>query len=557
MKNSSSKYEILNRRRAKNPQEVVEILLENRGMKTEKEKREFLNPNSPEKIQVKDLDLDKKEIEKAIGRIRKALQEEEEIVVYGDYDADGVCATAILWECLYCLTSNVRPFIPDRFSEGYGIKVDTIKRLKSSNPALKLLITVDNGIVADEAVKKANDLGIDVIITDHHLKGEVLPRAFAIIHTTKLSGSGLAWIFAREVKKRIGCGFKKIVPESLDLVAIGAISDQLPLTGPNRSFAKYGLEELNKTKRVGLLALYNEAGISLGSIGSYEVNFIIAPRINAMGRLEHAIESLRLLCTKDKSKAKLLADILGQKNRERQKILDEIVFRAREKTLEKEVENIILVSDESYHEGVIGLAAAKLVEEFYRPAIVISKKSEFSKASARSIPGFNIIEAIKKIRHLVVEAGGHPMAAGFTIATEKIETFFQELTSVSANLLTDEVLSKKIIIDNEVEFKDITFDLLEEIIKFEPTGIGNPTPTFLTRGVNLLDARVVGSESKHLLLSLEKDGYILSAIGFNMGDFFAYLSPEERLSVVYNIERDSWNGREGIRLKLKDIKRTK
>ena len=540
----------------------MDILLKNRGIKTKNEKEEFFNPVHPEKISVKSLNLDQKEINNTLKRIKDAIKNKEQIIIFGDYDADGICATAILWECLYSFSKNVSPYIPSRFEEGYGANVKSIEKLKIENKKLKIIITVDNGIVANEAVNKANELGIDVIITDHHQVGNKLPKAYSIIHTDKISGSGIAWILARELRKKLATGYR--LPDTgLELCAIGTISDQLPLVGPNRSFAKYGLDALNMTDRPGLLALFEEAGIDNGSsrlrpatarqVGTYEVNFMIAPRINAMGRLEHAIDSLRLLCTTSSQRARDLAQFIGKTNRERQKIVEEVVIRALGQAQDKLTDRTIIVAGE-YHEGVIGLAAAKLVEEYYRPTIVISKGEKISKASARSISGFNIIEAIHKMDSLIIGGGGHPMAAGFTIETENIEVFMQQFEEVSRPLLTDDILIKRLKIDLELDFGLIDKNLVDLLTKFEPHGIGNFTPIFMTKEVRLVDSRTVGNESKHLKLTLEKDGRIFPAIAFGMGELYGKLKPGQKIDVAYNLENNVWNGNESLQLKIKDIK---
>jgi len=546
---------------------IIDVLLENRGLKGKREKEEFFNPVHPEKISVKSLSINQKEIEETIRRIKDAIKSEEGIVIYGDYDADGICATAILWECLYSFSRNVLPYIPDRFSEGYGLNADSIQKLKSKNEKLKVIVTVDNGIVAHDAVDAASELGIDVIITDHHKKGKKLPKAYSIIHTEKISGSGIAWVLAREIKRKIKItktpNLQTENNESLDLCAIGTIADQLPLIGPNRSLVRYGLVSLNKTKRPGLIALFQESGLTsqkvrkvpnLKKIGTYEVNYIIAPRINAMGRMEHALDSLRLLCTTNKKRAFELAKLLGKTNAQRQKILDKVVLHAREKARVKNWQGAIVLAHESYHEGVIGLAASKLVEEFWRPVVVVSRGEGFSKASARSVPGFNIIESIRKLDSLIVGGGGHSMAAGFTIKTDKIEVFAQEFDKISSLLLTDELLQRKVRIDTELEFSNIVWDLAEALKGFEPTGIGNPTPTFVTRSVNVLNARMLGKEGSHLRLSLEKDGKVFAVIGFGLGELFSRFLTRKTIDVAYNIFENDWNGRKNLELRIRDIK---
>lgn len=530
---------------------IVDILLENRGLKTKKEKEDFLNPKPPDNISLKDIEIDKRQVDRSVSRIKEAIKNGERIIIYGDYDTDGICSTAILWESLYKLSKNVAPYIPDRFSEGYGINKETIPKLKKDFSDLSLIITVDNGIVAREAVKKANSLGIDVIISDHHQKEKKLPKAYSIIHTDKLSGSGIAWIFAREIRE----SFKiKTEDNGLELAGIGTISDQLPLIGANRSIAKFGLEILNKTKRVGLIALFKEAAIKKENLGTYEVNYIIAPRINAMGRMGHAIDSLRLLCTKSRERAGELANFLGVTNRDRQKVVDDVVLHAKGVARKREWRGVIVLSHGSYHEGVIGLAASKIVDEFWRPAIVISQGKNISKASARSITGFNIIENIRKLDDLIIGGGGHPMAAGFSIKTASIEAFSQALEKITEPLLTPEILTRSLKVDTDISFSQINKELVEKIKLFEPTGIGNPTPTFTTGGVKIVDSRGVGRDMNHLKLSLEKDGVRFSAIGFGLGHYLPEITSKKLVSLVYTISEDNWLGNDNIQLKVRDLK---
>ena len=546
----------------KNPKfDIVDVLLKNRGIK---DGREFFSPKDPAKIKIEEVGIKKLEVTKAIKRIKQAIKKKEKIIIYGDYDADGVCATAILWEALYNLYKNVLPYIPERFSEGYGLNIKSIQKLKKEDDNLKLIITVDNGIVANEAVEAANKLGIDVIVTDHHLPrlsktGKLLlPSAHSLIHSTLIGGAAVAWFFAKELVPSA----YSLMP-SLELAAIGTLADQIPLSGINRSIVKFGLKALNTTKRAGLATMIADAALKPGEIGTYEVGFVLAPRINAMGRLEHAIESLRLLCTKDSQKASELSKKLSRVNAERQKIVEEVVTHTLRQTQGKPANKIIVIAHESYHEGVIGLAAGKLVEEFYRPAIVISKGEKLAKASARSISGFNIIEAIRSVEHLIIQGGGHPMAAGFTIESSKIEEFETQINKVSDKLLNEEVMQRKLKIDLEIKFDQINLPrlaagkagwaLAEKLQEFEPTGLGNPIPTFCSREVEVIDARVVGADGKHLKLKLKQGNTFFGAIAFGFGELLAKITPDTKIDIAYAIEVNSWNGSREIQLKVKDI----
>ena len=571
MNNQAKKWEVLDKglKRKTDIVGICDVLLKNRGINTKKEVDEFFNPTPPEKISTTSLGINSEQVAKAILRIKKSIKTKEKVIVYGDYDADGICGTAILWETLYSMGLNVLPYIPERFSEGYGLNVESIQKLKKEDPELGLIITVDHGIVAGKKVDIAKDMGVDVIITDHHephsakasrgKAGKYLyPKAFATVHTTKIGGAAVAWFFSREVRNKIKIKIKnpkrKAINDGLDLAAIGTIADQLALIGPNRSIVKYGLEALRKTNRLGLLSLFKQAGIEKESIGTYEVGFLIAPRINAMGRLTHAIDSLRLLCVKNQSNAQELSEYIGRTNTERQRIVDEVIVHAREKLVVGVKDSVIVVAHESYHEGVIGLAAARLVDEFYKPAIVLSTKGDIAKASARSISGFNIIEAIRKLDGLYIEGGGHPMAAGFSIETRNIKEFIKRINIIGKKLLTEEILSRKLKIDLELNFNQINRELMDVLKSFEPTGLGNSSPTFLTTKVNVVQARTVGRTGGHLKLVLERDGNTLDSIAFGLGGIYSELTKETKPDVVYNIEENIWNGNKSIQLKVKDIK---
>jgi len=548
---------------SKASKDIIETLLKNRGIK---DKKEFFEPLDPLKIPLKSLNIKESEIKKAIDRIKKARENKESVIVYGDYDADGITATAIMWETLHEFGLDVLPHIPDRFEEGYGINAESVTKLKARTPNLKLIVTVDNGIVAYEGIKKAKDLGIDVIVVDHHQKGTKKLATPYVLHATAVCGSALAWFFAKELSKSIKYPVSSIL-QSLDLAAIGTIADQMPLIGINRSIVKYGLEELNKTKRPGLLALFEESGLTTKShmtgshpvneVGTYEVNYIIAPRINAMGRLAAGIDSLRLLCTKRADKALELSKLLSKTNLDRQKIVDEAVVHAQSEVRGKSkghIDKVIVLVHKSYHEGVIGLVAGKLVEEFYRPAIVLSKKGKESKASARSVSGFNIIEAIKATG-LILEGGGHPMAAGFSIDTKLIPKFIKEINKIADKLLTDEMLQRKLKIDMELSFDQLDDELSEKLEGFNPTGLGNPAPIFATKNVEIVEVKKVGAEGKHLKIRLadKPNEHIFNSIYFGGGQIYSKLTPDIKIDVAYNLENNTWNGYKSLQLKVKDI----
>lgn len=515
--------------------DIIGILLKNRGIKTKKEKEVFLHPPYPPHL-TKLPDLDK-----AVHRVKKAIKNKESIVVYADYDADGITAGAIMWEALHILGANAMPYIPHRVEEGYGLSMKGIDAVREQfDPSL--IITVDHGITAWEKVEYAKSLGIDVIISDHHVKPKKLPRC-TIVHTTELSGAGVSWVLAKELGQA-----------SLELAAIGTIADMVPLVGHNRSIATYGLAALNDTKRVGLEALIADAGLTKGSLDVYAVSHMLAPRINAMGRLEHAMDALRLLCTKQPEKAKLLAQHLGLKNRERQKLTEETLVHAlKGLTLRRQGETLrklVFVAHSSYNPGVIGLVAGKLVEEYYRPAIVVSQGEVYSKASARSVNGFNIVEAIRSCADLLVDVGGHPMAAGFTVETKNLTKLQQRLEKLAERELDEDTLTRTLKIDMEIPLDAVTPALYKEIQKLAPFGFGNPEPVFATRGVKVESARLVGKGGKHLKLRLASGP---EAIAFNFGHLYGDLQSHPTIDLAYTIALDTWNGNSRLQLKVKDV----
>src|SRR3989344_4214267 len=518
--------------------EIVKMLVAQRGIE--------LEPTRPEELTLKSVGIKTAAVKKAITRIKRAITNQKTVVVYGDYDADGICATAIMWEALHGLGVKVWPFIPHREEHGYGLSIKGIEAMIAERRP-SLVVTVDNGIVAHQAAKKLVQEKIDLIITDHHQVGKKLPEAMAIIHTTQLCGAGVAWMVAKEMNP-------PAAQTSLDVAALGTVADMMELKGANRSLVKYGLPKLRQTDRGGLIELYQEAGLEPVTIDTYAINFLVAPRLNATGRLSHGLDSLRLLCTHDRQRAKELAQTLGQANKDRQSLLQVQLDHARLKLgVKVKQEKILVVADEAYHQGVIGLIAGKLTEEFYRPSVVLSIKGEQAKASARSIPGFNIIEAIRTAEDLVIEAGGHPMAAGFSVEVAKITALTERLRSVAEKELDEEKLQPVVRVDCEVEAKDISLGLWKELEQLAPFGVGNPRPTLALMGVTTAQARPVGGEGKHLKLRL-KELPQAEAIGFNLGALLPQLTSGRRVDVAFQLNKNVWNGRERLELKIKDLR---
>lgn len=528
-----------------NPDKVIEILLQNREIKTKKEREDFLHPKLSQ-VTVKSVEIDDRELQKSVTRIKKAIKAGERIIVFGDYDVDGITGSAILWETLNLLGAKVLPYIPNRIDEGYGLSIRSLENLKAKVPDVKLIITVDNGIVANEAVDLANEEGIDVIITDHHLPAKKLPEAFSIVHTTKLCGAGVAWMLSLEFKVKI---------DHLELVALGTIADLVPLKEANRVLVKYGLEALRSTNRIGFLELFKAAGLDPATIGAYEVGHIIAPRLNAMGRLESAMDSLRLICTTNKERAQELAIKLNDTNSQRQTVTQEAVLHALASLKVGKINGkLIFVAHESYQQGVIGLVAGKLVEQYYLPSIVISKGEIYSKASARSISGFNIIEFIRSASDLLVDAGGHPMAAGFTIETAKIELVQKKLSVLAQKQITKKLLNKTLRVDCELPLESVTLDLYKSLQSLSPFGMGNPTPLFASKGVQIESVKAVGNGAKHLKFRFVFGGKYMEGIWFNVGENASKLKIGEKVDLAYAIDQNIWNGNKTLQLKIKDVR---
>ena len=535
-------------------EKIVEDILFDRGITTPEEREDFLHPPDPNTFIPKDVGIEESALSSAMKRIERAIADKESMVVYADYDADGITAGTIMWETLWKLGARVMPYIPHRVNEGYGLSEKGIDAVvKQYDPTL--IITVDHGITARAQVEYAKKLGIEVIITDHHVKPASLPQC-TIVHTTKLSGSGVSWFIAKELLRL----HKTDNSELIALPAIGTIADLLPLVGINRAIVKAGLSVMRKTKRIGLDALIRESGIEKTMLDTYGVSHMLAPRLNAMGRLEHALDALRLLCTKDATKATLLAQKLGLTNKERQKLTEETVIHARDlfigtKESEAKKKKFIFLAHESYNPGIIGLVAGRLVEEYYRPAVVLAIDGEFAKASARSIAGFNIVEAIRTCSDLLVDVGGHPMAAGFTIVTKNISQLQKRLEALAESELDEEKLTRVLKIDAEIPFGSITQALWKILQQLTPFGFGNYEPVFATRGVRITDVRIIGATKKHLKLKVHEPmaNGVIDAVAFNMAGVYGSLQEEREVDIAYTVDMNEWNGKRNLQLKIKDI----
>jgi single-stranded-DNA-specific exonuclease len=534
--------------------DIIACLLKNRGITSAKDRETFLHP-SLDDVTPKTVGISLVDVKKALKRITKAIEKKEQIIIFGDYDVDGITASAILWETLHSLDAKAMPYIPSRIEEGYGLSIPGITNIIEKYPDTGLIITVDNGIVANEAVSFANEKGIDVIVTDHHTVGEEKPDAFAIVHTTNLCGAGVAYLLAKELKDSSAKPQNDRKDNHLELATLGTVADLVPLTGANRAIVKHGLEKVRVTKRLGLQELYKQAGLQKDVFSPYDIGFGIAPRLNASGRIASAMDSLRLLCTTNRERAEELAGLLESTNKERQLLMressDHAILQVNNRT--GSLKKLLIVSHESYAPGVIGLIAGKLVESFYRPAIVLSVGEEHSKASVRSVKGFNIIDFLRSKSELFVNVGGHPMAAGFTIKTSELASIQSTLEDHAEELIEEAMLMRKLAIDCELPFSSLTKSLYKALQQLAPFGMGNPEPVFATNDVLVGEVRAIGKENAHLKLKVKQGKHIFDAIAFGMGDLASELHTGDSINLAYTLDENTWRDKTTLQLKVKDI----
>ena len=503
-------------------------------------------------------------MEVATYRVIQALTENQLICIYGDYDVDGTCSTALLYLFLKELGANVEFYIPKRLTEGYGISKSAIDYVKERGTAL--LISVDCGITAIEEAEYVKELGIDLIICDHHQPKEKIPDALAVLDPLKpncnypfkyLSGAGVAFKLAQGVAERIG---KRDLPfKYLDLVSLAAAADIVSLVDENRVLVKEGINLINTNPRPGIEALMESSNNKHGSLTSGQIVFTIAPRINAVGRLGDAERAVQLLITNEKDKAFELAKVLESENYQRTKIDEDTFDNALEILENPSAENdgaAIILHQENWHPGVIGIVASRLVERYYRPTIMLTTIDGVAKGSARSISNFNIYEALKKCEDLLIHFGGHKAAAGLAVELENIDEFKLKFNQIVKESISEEDLSPEIHIDSKLKFSEITPKFLRIMEQFAPFGPGNMRPVFLSEGVEIANTpRIVGTN--HLVMSLKQAGCDrnFDAIGFKMGEYLNIVNNHNSvIDIVYNIDKSERDGRIFTQLKLKDLK---
>lgn len=563
---------------------LLQVLF-NRGLRTPTEVEAFLKHTDAVVVDPYRL----QDMPEAVTRIVQAIKNDEVICVYGDFDADGVTSTALLVTALQAAGGRVGPYIPDRVDEGYGLNIDAMERIAEK---ARLLVTVDCGIRSVAEVAHAIKLGMDVIVTDHHSVGPVLPPALAVVNprrsdcrsgSKQLAGVGVAYRLAQGVLRSVANQrwsrldkerAQELEQELLDYVAIGTVADIMPLLGENRLLVQKGLEQLNQTQRAGIQALLAVSDQRSGTVDATAISFRLAPRINAAGRLSQTKLAYELLRTNDPVKAYNLAMELEALNKQRRDLTaaaqDEaeqllaLQFATRqaarapanEVSSSPQNEQILVVHSPNFQAGVVGLVAGKLTDRYYRPAVVIEEKEEESRGSARSIEEFDISHALDEVTHLLVRHGGHSRAAGFTVQTAKLPLFREALQDVARReLAAKEDLRPTLQVDAKVEMSQINWALVEQFKRLEPTGQENPAPLLLCSNCRVREVRPVG-DRKHLRLILDggSSTNAVDAIAFHHGEWLSHLDEACRVDVVCNVEANEWQGRQRLQLNIQDMR---
>lgn len=512
-------------------------------------------------------------MEKAVERITRALANQETILVYGDYDVDGTNGTALLWSFFRTVGANVSYFIPDRIKDGYGLSHRGIEVAKERGATL--LITVDCGVTAVEQVRAARAANIDVIICDHHEPSDTLPDAYALLDPIKpgcpypykaLSGCGVAFKLVQALLTRpetlglqswLGDKADALLRSYLDLVTLATTADIVPLTEENRALVKLGLDLINSNPRPGIRALVETSGTKPGRISAGQIVFILAPRINAVGRIGDAMRAVELLTCESYDKALSLARVFEEENRTRRKLDEEAFLEAQqivEDFLDVEADSAIVLHQESWHPGVIGIVASRLVERYYRPTIMLTTVDGVVKGSARSISGFDIHQALKRCEDKLLQFGGHKYAAGLSVDPDRVDEFKEAFNAVAKELLTDELLTPRLNIEAEIDLDELTPKFVGTLNRFAPYGPGNMRPIFAARNVELYGPpKIVGNN--HLRFKVRNNGRVFDAIGFNLGGLIERLqNGTRRVDIAFSIDEGEYAGELVPQLKIRDVK---
>jgi len=540
---------------------IVARILINRGVTTPDEITDFLDPS----LSALHDPFLLPDMQPAVERLTRAVRQGERICVHGDYDVDGVTGAALLVRTLRALGATVDYRLPHRRHEGYDIKVATVEEAAANG--VRLILTCDCGINAFEPAARARELGVDLIITDHHEPGAELPRAVAVVNPKRrdvqypfpeLAGVGVAYKLAQALVRNLDSNEESFKARFVDLVTLGTVADVVPLIGENRAFVKHGLNAIASSKKIGIQTMLREAKLSGKPLSTYYLGFVLAPRINAVGRMDDASKALELLLTQDEARAVELAQEMERHNTERraeqERILDEAIAQAETKDIDSTP--VLVLSAADWNTGVVGIAAGKISEMFCRPAILLSRDEECGVASgsARSVDGFNLLESLHHCCHLLGRYGGHASAAGLSLSLENLDEFECAINAYAADMLTPEQLIARIVVDAELTPSDITRSLADSLARLEPFGEGNSEPLFISRGMKVLDRQRVGDGS-HLRMRVDGDGNgPLSCICFGLGDMESSVELGSRVDLCYSIRLNAYNGVESVQLVVKAIR---
>lgn len=543
---------------------VVQVLY-HRGVRDAEMVHAFLHGEAGELAGKNDNPFRLRGMAEAVARIREAIRRQESIAVYGDFDVDGVTATALLVSVLDGLGAHVVPYIPHRLREGYGLNTSALDRL--ADGGVRVVITVDCGVRAIPEISHALRRGLAMIVTDHHMPSDQLPPAFALINPRQLGcdykfkdlpGVGLAYKLGQallRVQDNVPLPTaESIVDEEslLDLVALGTVADLAPLQGENRALVRRGLAVLNAAERVGVHALLDVAGIQPGQVTADTIAFALGPRLNAAGRLAHADLAYELLTTHDQDRARDLATELDARNRERQQLTEEALAKALDEIGRHANAYFLMAGSEDFAPGVVGLVASRLTEQLYRPSLVLHIGPEISHGSARSIEEFNVVDALSEVADLLIKYGGHAAAAGLTIRTEDLDTLRQRLQTIATRKLADLDLRPRLNVDAEWPLGQLAPATFQALTRLEPFGQSNPEPLLLARNVALRDHRAVGESGDHLQLKMEHNRVVWYGMAFRQGHWASHMP--ERIDIVYTPKIEEWDGQLSLRLDVKDLR---
>ena len=534
--------------------ELLATILVNRNIINEEDIRLFLNPTREDfydPFLIKDMDI-------AVDRILQAIDKKEKVTIYGDYDVDGITSITVLKSFLKDIGIEANFYIPNRLEEGYGLNKNAIDKIKQNG--CDLMITVDCGISAIEEIKYANSLGIETIVTDHHEAGNELPEAIAVIDNKRkdstypfreLAGVGVVFKLTQALGIKLGLKEETYL-KYLDIVCVGTISDIVPLVDENRVIAKLGLMLVKQTRNIGLKSIINSSGYT--KIDSNTISFGVAPRINACGRMGKAEEALELFLSKDIYEVNDLTKKLNEHNRKRQETEKSIFENALQKIEKEHLEKnkAIIVGGENWHHGVIGIVSSKITEMYFKPSILLSFEEDgIGKGSGRSIPGFDLHDALMKCLDTIEKFGGHSMAVGITIKKDKLEEFKKEFEEIATESHIEEIVPI-INIDSKIGLGDINKEMVESLKQLEPFGEANKMPIFAFKNLKIDSIRAL-SEGKHLKLTLKEDNYIINAIGFNIGNLSEEYRIGDKVDIAGVLEINTFNGVDNLQINIKDI----